>query len=128
MKKFGEYHDLLVQINALLLADVFNNFLNMCLEIYGNKWSLSLHTGSAWYSVLTAINRLLIIGKGIRGRICHAIHRYAEANDRCIKGYDENKESLYLNCWYVNNLYWWGISQKMFLTGLKILLNLIKVW
>ena len=33
-KKLGEYHDLHVQRNTLLLEDVFENFPNMCLEIY----------------------------------------------------------------------------------------------
>ena len=42
------------------------------------------------------IDMLLMVGKGIRGRICHAIHRYAKANNKCMKDYDKNKESLYL--------------------------------
>ena len=33
IKNLGEYHDLYVQSNTLLLADIFNNFRNMCLEI-----------------------------------------------------------------------------------------------
>ena len=33
IKKLGQYHDLYVQSNTLLLADVFENFRNMCLEI-----------------------------------------------------------------------------------------------
>ena len=35
---------------------------------------------------------LLMVENGIRGRICHAIYRYAKANNKCIKGYDKNKE------------------------------------
>ena len=34
IKHLGEYHDLYVQSDTLLLADVFENFRNMCLEIY----------------------------------------------------------------------------------------------
>ena len=34
IKNFGEYHDLYVQSDTLLLADVFVNFINMCLKIY----------------------------------------------------------------------------------------------
>ena len=34
IKNLGEYHDLYVQSNTLLLADVFENFQNMCLKIY----------------------------------------------------------------------------------------------
>ena len=42
------------------------------------------------------IDMLLMVGKGIRGRTCHAIHRYAKANNKCMKDYDKNKESSYL--------------------------------
>ena len=35
---------------------------------------------------------LLMVGKGIRGGICHAIHRYAKANNKSMKGYDKYKE------------------------------------
>ena len=39
---------------------------------------------------------LLMMEKGIRGDITHPIHRYAEANNKYMKNYDKNKESLYL--------------------------------
>ena len=39
---------------------------------------------------------LLMFEKGIRGAICHAIHRYAKANNKYMKNYDKNKELLYL--------------------------------
>ena len=39
---------------------------------------------------------LLMVEKGIRGRICHAIHRYAKANNKYMKNYDKNIESSYL--------------------------------
>ena len=48
---------------------------------------------------------LLIIEKGIRGRICHAIHRYTEANNKYMKNSVKNKESSYLKCRDVNNFY-----------------------
>ena len=40
---------------------------------------------------------LLMVEKRIRGGICHAIHRYAKANNKYMKDYDKNKESPYLN-------------------------------
>ena len=41
-------------------------------------------------------NMMLMIQKGIRGGITHAIHRYAKANNKYMKNYDKNKESSYL--------------------------------
>ena len=45
---------------------------------------------------ITDIVMLLIVEKGIRGGICHAIHRYAKANSKYMKNYDKNIESLHL--------------------------------
>ena len=53
---------------------------------------------------------LLIFEKRIRGGICHTIHRYAKANNKYMKNYDKNKESLYLKYWDINNLYGWEMS------------------
>ena len=46
-----------------------------------------------------------MVEKEIRGGICHSIYRYAKANNKYIKDYDENKESSYIQYWDVNNLY-----------------------
>ena len=56
---------------------------------------------------------LLMVEKGIRGGMCHPIHRYAKANNKYMKEYDENKETSYLKYWDVNNLYGWAMSQKL---------------
>ena len=55
---------------------------------------------------------LLMVEKGIRGGMCHAIHRYAQANNKYMKNYDQNKEPSYLKYWDVNNLYGWAMSQN----------------
>ena len=55
---------------------------------------------------------LLAVEKRIRGGTCHTIHRYAKANNKYMKVYDENKESSYLNYWDVNNLSGQAMSQK----------------
>ena len=47
---------------------------------------------------------LLKVEKGMRGGICHSIHRYAQDNNKYMKNYDKNKESVYLQYWDVNNL------------------------
>ena len=55
---------------------------------------------------------LLMVEKGIKGGICHSIHRYAKTNNKYIKNYDKNKESSYFQYCEVNNLYDWEMSQK----------------
>ena len=82
MKK---YHDLYVQSDTLLVGDVFEDFQNMCLEINeldhdrsltapGLAWQPPLKTTKVKLDLLTDISMLLIVEKGIRGRIYYAIH------------------------------------------------------
>ena len=53
MTYIGDYHDLYVQSDALLLADVFENFRNKCIEIYGLDPSYFLSApGLAWKACL----------------------------------------------------------------------------
>ena len=83
LKIIGDYHDLYVQSDTLLLADVFENFRNKCIEIYElNPAHFLSSPGSAWQACFkkTGVHMLLMVEKGIRGAICHAIHRYAKAN------------------------------------------------
>ena len=56
---------------------------------------------------------LLMVEKRIRGAIFQAIYWSAKANNKHIKDYDKNKESLYLQYWDINNLYDWAMSQKL---------------
>ena len=56
---------------------------------------------------------LLMVEKAIRRGICHAIHRYAKANNNHIKNYDKNTASPYLMCLDANNLYGWVMSQNL---------------
>ena len=62
--------------------------------------------------LLTYIDMILMVGKVIRGGICHSIYRYAKANKKYMKDYDKNKESLDLQYWDVNTLYGWAMLQK----------------
>ena len=62
---------------------------------------------------------LLIVEKGIRGGICHAVYWYVKANSKYMKDYDKNKESLYLKYWDLNDLYGWEMSQKLPVSNFK---------
>ena len=112
-----------LKTDVLLLPNVFENFRKMCLKISeldpvksisvsGLAWQAALKNTEVKLELLTDIDMLLRVEKGIRGGTCHTIHRYAKANNKYMKVYDENKESSYLNYWDVNNLSGWAMSQK----------------
>ena len=63
--------------------------------------------------LLTDYDMLLMIEEGIRGGICHAVHRYAKANNRYMKDYIESKESSYIQYLDANNLYGAAMSEKL---------------
>ena len=69
--------------------------------------------------LLTDINMLLIVEKGIRRGMYQAIYQYARANKKYIKGYDKSKESSYFQYWGVNNLYGQAKSQKLYVNNFK---------
>ena len=86
----GGYHDLYVQTDTLLLANIFEKFRDKCIEIYGLDRSCFLSApGSAWLAclkktevkseLLTYYHMLLMIEEGIRGGMCQSVHRYAKA-------------------------------------------------
>ena len=123
-KNLGEYHDLHLKSDTLLLADAFKNFRKMCLIIYelgyakflsapGLPWQAALKKTEIKLQLLNVIDMLLMVQKRIRGGICNAIYRYAKANNKYMNDYDKNKESSYLKYWDVNNLYGWAMSQKL---------------
>ena len=116
IKNLGEYHDLYVQSDTLLLADVFENFRDKCIEIYeldpahflsapGLAWQACLKKTKVKLELLTDIDMLLMVEKGIRGGICQAIHRYAKVNNKYLKNYNKDIISSYLIYLDVNNLY-----------------------
>ena len=69
---------------------------------------------------------LMMVEKGIRGGICHAIHRYAKVNNKYLKNYNKNIESSYLMYLDANNLYEWAMFQKLPVNGFKWKKNVSK--
>ena len=66
---------------------------------------------------------LLMIEEGIRGGICHSIHRYAKTNNKYMKNYNNNEESSYIQYLDANNLYGWAMSIKLPVNGFKSIDN-----
>ena len=124
INNLGEYHDLYVQSDTALLADVFENFRDKCLAIdkldpayYLSAPGLSWHSGlkmtQQTLELLTDENMLLLFEKGIRGGICEAVTKYKKANNKYMKNYDTSKPSSYLMYLDANNLYGYAVSKKL---------------
>ena len=130
LNNLGDYHDLYVQSDTLLLADVFENFRDMCLKEYeldpahflslpGLAWQACLKETNVELELLTDYDMLLMVEEGIRGGICHSIQRYAKANNKYMKNYNNNEESSYIQYLDDNNLYGWAMSKKLPVNGFK---------
>ena len=124
IKNLGEYHDLYVQSDTALLADVFENFRDRCTEIYELDpahflsaprltWQACLKKTKVELELLTDNGMLIMFEEGIRGEMCQATYRYAKANNKYMKNYDKNKESSFLEYVHANNLYGWAMSKKL---------------
>ncbi|XP_046737566.1 uncharacterized protein LOC124406256 [Diprion similis] len=120
----GEYSDLYLKIDVMLLADVFQNFRDNCLRIYkldpaqyctlpGFTWDCMLFHTKIHLELLTDVDMLLFIEVGLRGGLSQCSNRYSKANNKYMTDYNpqlETKSLLYLD---VNNLYGRAMSQYL---------------
>ena len=116
MKTFGEYHDLYLKCDVLLLCHVFEKFIDSCLKYYGFDpchyfsspglaWDAMLKMSGVRLCLIDDIDINLFIEKGMRGGISYIAKRYCRANNQFVKGYDEDMEKSFITYWDVNNLY-----------------------
>ena len=124
LKNMGEYHDLYLASDILLLADVFENFRKTCLKYYkldpchyftspGLSWDAMLKMTNIKLELMTDIDMFQFIEKGLRGGISYIANRYGEANNKYMKEYDEKAPSKYIMYLDANNLYGWAMSQYL---------------
>ena len=124
IKSLGEFHDLYVQSDTLLLADVCENFRDRCINTYELDpvhflssprlgWQACLKKTNMKLELLTDNDMLIMEEKGIRGGVCNATLKYAEANNKYMKDYDENIASSFLEYIDANNLCGWAMSEKL---------------
>ena len=124
LKNMGEYHDLYLASDVLLLTDVFENFRKMCLEYYkldpchyftspGLSWDAMLKMTEIKLEIMTDIDMFQFIEKGLRGGISYIANRYGKANNKYMKEYNEKAPSKYIMYLDANNLYGWAMSQYL---------------
>ena len=75
------------------------------MSVPGLPWQVCLKKAEVELDLLTNIAMLLMVEKNIRGEICHAIHRYAKANNKYMRNYDKQIESSYLMYLDANSLH-----------------------
>ena len=124
LKTMGDYHDLYLKSDILLLADVFENFRKTCLQYYkldpchyftspGLSWDAMLKMTDIKLELMVDIDMFQFIEKGMRGGISYIANRYGKANNKYMKNYDEKTPSKYIMYLDANNLYGWAMSQYL---------------
>ena len=120
----GDYHDLYLVNDVLLLTDVFENFRKTCMQYYkldpchyftspGLSWVAMLKMTNIKLELMTDIDMFQFIEKGMCGGVSYIANRYGNANNKYMKEYDEKAPSKYIMYLDANNLYGWAMSQYL---------------
>ena len=120
-RTLGDYYDLYVATDSLLLADVFENFRKVCQEKYGLdparyysapglRWDALLKKTGVELELLTDMDMHLFIERGMRGGILMASKRYVKANNPRVEGYEPPQPTNVITYLDANNHYGWAIS------------------
>ena len=130
LKNMGDFHDLYLKTDVLLLADVMENFRKLCEKHYeldpahfftvpGMAWDAMLKMTGIKLDLLEDVDMLLMIEKGIRGGISNAFKRYAKANNKFMKDFDPAEKSSFIVYLDANNLYGWAMSKPLPVGGFE---------
>ena len=124
IKTLKDYLKLYNISDVLLLADIFENFRNICLKNYGLDpvyyytapglaWDAMLKITKINLELLSDVDMLLMVEKGIRGGISIISNRYGKANNKYMKDFNKLELIKFLIYLDANNLYGWAMSQKL---------------
>ena len=125
IKSMGEYHDLYLKTDVLLLTDVFENFRDMCLSFFGLDPDYYYTLPNVAFDAMLKLTGIEIdlvynqemyemIEAGLRGGMTQTTCKKVEANNKYMGGdYDKKKGSSYINYLDANNLYGLSMIQKL---------------
>ena len=134
MKTFKDFLELYNITDVLLLADVFEKFRDICLKNYGLDpvhyytapglaWDAMLKMTKINLELLSDVDKLLMIEKGIRGGISIISNRYGKANNKYMKAYNKKELNKFLIYLDANNLYGRAMSEKLPVHSFKWMTN-----
>ena len=127
----GDYHDLYLRTDVILLANLYDAFRDTCLKHYkldpvhfytspGLAWKACWKRTGIKLGLLTDPDMLLMSERGIRGGITQAVRKYASANNKYMGDkFNPNEDTTYLQYIDANNLYGWAMSQPLPTGGFK---------
>lgn len=126
----GEYSDIYLKTDTLLLADIFENFRTITIKSHkldpahyftlpGLSWDAMLRFTNCRLELLTDYEQILMIERGIRGGICQVGHRFAEANNKYLSNYNLLLPSTFITYQDCNNLYGYAMSKYLPYGGFK---------
>ena len=131
MEHLQDYHNLYNETDVLLLADVFENFRNICIKNYkldpahyftapSLSWDACLKMSDVKLELLTYVDMLLMVEKGIRGGVSVISNRYGKANNKYMGNkFNPSEPSKYIQYLDANNLYGAAMSMKLPTSGFK---------
>ena len=131
LQSLGELHDLYMETDTLLLADVFQNYRQVIMKNYGLdpihfytapslSWSAGLKFTNVKLEIPSDVNMHMFFDRGLRGGISMVSHPYARANNEQMKEcYDPQTKQSYIMFVDANNLYGWAMSQALPTGGFK---------
>ena len=123
-QNMGDYHDLYLKSDVLLLSDVMESFRKLCEKNYeldpahffttpGLAWDAMLKLTGVELELLEDVDQVMMIEKGIRGGNSNVFKRFASANNKYMKNFKQEEASRFLVYLDANNLYGWAMSQLL---------------
>ena len=131
MEHFQDYHNLYNKTDVLLLADVFESFRDICIKNYkldpahyftapSLSWDACLKMSGVKLDLLSDVDMLLMVEKGIRGGVSMISNRYGKANNKYMGNkFNPSEPSKYIQYLDANNLYGAAMSMKLPTSGFK---------